>query len=73
MQRISELFGRNSGTTRQWIDFSKNLGPYQARARTESFCREPAVQSKSSVAPINVLGSLEMCMRGYRQSFIMSH
>jgi hypothetical protein len=28
MQRISDLFGSNSGATCQWVDFSKNLGRY---------------------------------------------
>jgi hypothetical protein len=37
MQRISELFGSNSGATCHWIDFPKNLGSYKARARTELF------------------------------------
>jgi len=37
MQRISELFGSNSGAACHWIDFPKNLGSYKARARTELF------------------------------------
>jgi hypothetical protein len=37
MQRISELFGSNSGATGHWIDFSKDLGSYKARAQTEMF------------------------------------